>query len=229
MTQFTALLPMRHESERVPGKNYRDFGGKPLFRHVLESLLANPSISLVAIDTDSPTISDMVRDLDHVRVIPRPERLLGGDVPMNAIIEYDISLLPGEHFLQTHSTNPLFTTESFKSLTDRYLAGLPVHDSAFTATRRQQRFWTKDAKPVNHDPKKLLRTQDLEGLYEENSCAYVFSRSSFASSNARIGMSPILVETDPLESLDIDTEADWQIALAVYNHKIYSCDAKSAI
>jgi len=37
--KIAALVPMRHNSERVPGKNYRQFAGKPLYTHIIDSLL----------------------------------------------------------------------------------------------------------------------------------------------------------------------------------------------
>ena len=57
-TTIAALVPMRHNSERVKGKNYRTLGGKPLYHHVVENLLACPQITQVVIDTDSPTITE---------------------------------------------------------------------------------------------------------------------------------------------------------------------------
>ena len=63
--KVVGIIPMRHESERVPGKNYRLFGGRPLYHHVLATLLASPRISKVVIDTDS----DLIRD-DARRGIP---------------------------------------------------------------------------------------------------------------------------------------------------------------
>jgi len=44
---------MRHHSQRVPGKNYRPLAGKPLFHHILETLLDVPEIDQVVVDTDS--------------------------------------------------------------------------------------------------------------------------------------------------------------------------------
>jgi CMP-N-acetylneuraminic acid synthetase len=44
---------MRHHSQRVPGKNYRPLAGKPLYRHILETLLAVPEIDEIVVDTDS--------------------------------------------------------------------------------------------------------------------------------------------------------------------------------
>ncbi|MEQ1842197.1 MAG: hypothetical protein ABL994_17465, partial [Verrucomicrobiales bacterium] len=85
-------------------------------------------------------------------------------------------------------------------------------DSLFTVNRHQTRFYRPDGSPVNHDPDRLIPTQDLEPWYEENSCLYVFSGPSFASKRARIGNKPIFFETPRIESADIDTEIEWHQA-----------------
>ena len=51
--KLAALVPMRHHSQRVPGKNYRPLAGKPLYQHIIETLLAVPEIETVMVDTDS--------------------------------------------------------------------------------------------------------------------------------------------------------------------------------
>ena len=56
MPNFAALVPMRHHSQRVPGKNYRPLAGKPLYQHIITSLLAVPEISTVIVDTDSEPV-----------------------------------------------------------------------------------------------------------------------------------------------------------------------------
>jgi CMP-N-acetylneuraminic acid synthetase len=70
--------------------------------------------------------------------------------------------------------------------------------------------------PVNHNPERLIRTQDLAPLYEENSNIYIFSRKSFkASGNRRIGKRPYMFETDKYESIDIDGERDFAAAKVI--------------
>lgn len=54
--KIVAFVPMRHSSERVKGKNYRPFAGKPLYHYIVNSLLGCPKITQVCIDTDSETI-----------------------------------------------------------------------------------------------------------------------------------------------------------------------------
>jgi CMP-N-acetylneuraminic acid synthetase len=94
---------------------------------------------------------------------------------------------------------------------EKYLLG--EADSLFSVNKVQTRFYKADSSPVNHDPANLIPTQDLEPWFEENSNLYIFTADSFAHSKARIGTSPVLFETPALESLDIDTPDDWELAL----------------
>src|SRR5450755_1842177 len=113
---------MRHESERVVGKNYRVLAGRPLFHHIVETLLACPSISEVVIDTDSPTIlASAARAFPQVRLITRPDELRGGHVSMNEILCHDVGLVPADLYVQTHSTNPLLRPASVESALDKFL------------------------------------------------------------------------------------------------------------
>src|ERR1700712_924245 len=162
---------MRHSSERVAGKNYRMLDGRPLFHHVVQTLLEVPHISQVVIDTDSPLITaDVATSFPQVTVLARPEQLLGGDVPMNSILAHDVQQVPGDFYLQTHSTNPLLTAATVQRAIETFLSSQETHDSLFTVTALRTRLWTIDGRALNHDPRVLLRTQDLEPVYEENSC-----------------------------------------------------------
>jgi CMP-N-acetylneuraminic acid synthetase len=88
-------------------------------------------------------------------------------------------------------------------------------DSVFTVNKFQTRFYRADSSAINHDPKVLLRTQDLEPWFEENSNLYVFSAASFASTQARIGQHPLMYEMGRSESVDIDDQESWYIAEAM--------------
>jgi len=82
--KIVALIPIRHHSQRVPGKNYRPLAGKPLFHHILSTLLACPEISQVVVDTDSPPVMEGLRQhFPSVRILERPEVLRADSVPMN--------------------------------------------------------------------------------------------------------------------------------------------------
>lgn len=210
--RIVALVPMRHESERVPGKNYRTFGGKPLYHHIVSSLLACPAVGTVAIDTDSDRIvEDAALNFPSVKIIRRPEHLLGGHVPMNDVLLHDVTQLSGDLYLQTHSTNPLLRAETISAAISALIDATPRHDSLFSVTRLQKRFWTEDGRPLNHDPAVLLRTQDLPPVLEENSCIYMFSRTTLEERRNRIGERPLLYAIPPEEAWDIDEEMDFEV------------------
>jgi len=214
--RVVAIVPMRHSSERVRGKNYRPLAGKPLFHWVIETLLAVPEINEVVIDTDSPTIiEDAAAAFPEVKVLVRPEHLRAGEIPMNDVLLNTIEQVQADVVLQTHSTNPFLSAETVSNALKRFLAKEDGCDSAFGVTRLQARLWTADAQPVNHDPAVLLRTQDLAPIYLENSCFYIFTPQTLLERGNRIGAHPLLVETPPQEAIDIDEESDWDLAAAV--------------
>ena len=216
---ITALMPMRHDSERVKGKNFRPFGdGRPLFEHALSALMDCPLIDRVVINTDSNIVKSICADKYPAVVIhDRPKALRDGDVPMNAIIAKDLEQLDGEYFLQTHSTNPLIGAEHFTNAITTFFDNRPLYDSLFSVTRLQTRLWDQLARPINHNRDILLRTQDLPPVYEENSCFYVFHRNAIQSQGLRIGLRPYLYELDKISATDIDEEVDFLMAEQLFN------------
>jgi CMP-N-acetylneuraminic acid synthetase len=211
--KIVALVPMRHHSVRVEGKNYRSFAGKPLHQHIVKSLLACRLISEVVIDTDSPRINEEVSEnFPHIRLINRPQHLRDDTVPMNEVLLHDVSQVDADYYLQTHSTNPLLRTETISQAIQLFLDNCSTYDSLFSTTRLQVRLWDDQVRPVNHDPEILLRTQDLPPIYEENSCLYIFSKENLIKWGNRIGKRPLLFEINRLEAWDIDEELDFEIA-----------------
>lgn len=212
MTLISALVPMRHHSQRVPGKNYRPLAGKPLYQHIIETLLAVPEISTVVVDTDSePVMDGLRRDFPQVVILPRPEHLRADTIPMNEILLYDTAQVPAEFYLQTHSTNPLLRADTISRAIQTFLADTPKHDSLFSVTRLQTRLYDANGRALNHDPNILLQTQDLPPVYEENSCVYIFNRANLERRRNRLGDRPLMFEMDADEAWDIDEELDFAI------------------
>jgi CMP-N-acetylneuraminic acid synthetase len=220
MSDMIALVPMRHHSQRVPGKNFRPLAGKPLFHYIISTLLEVPGIREIIVDTDSPIIKKgLASHFPSVTVLDRPEDLCGDAVSMNEIISHDLTQRNADFFLQTHSTNPFLKAETISTAIERFFQGFPDFDSLFSVTRLYTRLWTEEGSAINHDPSELLQTQDLPPLYEENSCLYIFSKSDFIAQHHRIGKEPFLYEIEPEEAWDIDTELDFQIADCLMEHK----------
>ena len=210
--KLVALVPMRHHSQRVPGKNYRMLAGKPLFHHIIETLLAVPEVTEILVDTDSDPVMDGLRQrFPQVKIINRPEYLRADDVPMNDILIHDTAQTQADFYLQTHSTNPLLKSETISRAIQLLLTNYPHNDSLFSVTRLQTRLYFQDGRAINHDPRVLIQTQDLPPVYEENSCLYIFTRDNLLKRHHRIGETPVMFEIDADEAWDIDEELDFSI------------------
>jgi len=223
--KIVALLPMKANSERVKGKNFRVFNGKPLFRWVLDSLLKVEEIDQVIINTDARHIlaESGLTDTDRVVIRDRKTEICGDLVSMNTVLTNDLESVDSDIYLMTHTTNPLLSANTISRALNAFNEAQAdgTADSLFTVDKIQTRFYREDGSAVNHDPGNLIRTQDLEPWYEENSNLYIFTQESFLKTNARIGKLPMMFESPKFESIDIDTPQDWDFAViaARYLHE----------
>jgi len=209
---ITALVPMRHHSQRVPGKNYRQLAGRPLYQHVISTLLNVKEITQIVVDTDSEEImAGIKQNFPGVKILNRPENLCADTIPMNEILLNDVKNFPSDLYLQTHSTNPLVKAETFSRALQTLTRLFPGYDSLFGVTRLQSRLWDGLGRAINHNPEILLQTQDLPPVYEENSCLYVFTGEPLQRKRNRLGDRPYLFEIERDEAWDIDEEIDFRL------------------
>ena len=214
--RVAALMPMKGHSERVPEKNFRSFCGQPLYHWVLKALQGVSAILTVVINTDArdKLIETGVNEFPDVQLRNRKPELCGDMVSMNLVLADDVANVAADVYVMTHSTNPLLTTDTIVKALDAFDAKFRAGecDSLFSVNKVQSRFYREDGSALNHDPEDLVRTQDLEPWFEENSNLYVFSREAFQDTGRRIGRKPMMFVTPRLESIDIDDWDDWILA-----------------
>ena len=198
------FIPIKKESERVPNKNFRQLDGLPLWKYCVEKLEKYS----VYIDTDSDEIINESKAYNYVTCYKRDNNLIGNKTSVINLIKYFIDKFNIKTpICQVHVTSPFLDIkhidQSFKVLahTD--------YDSVFSVTKVQKRFWDKSYNPINHNPKTLLPTQNLEPWYEENSYLYTFWPNVIKEFNNRIGSNSHMMEIGYPYNLDIDTEDDW--------------------
>lgn len=208
-----AIVPIKHHSGRIPGKNRRLFNGIPLYQIILETLQQVPEIKLVVVNTDCAIVREGVSEnFPQIVLYDRPEYLRGDKVSTNELIYDTISSLElgTDIFLQTHVTNPLLRAETISQAIHKFHES--KNDSLFTAIKHYTRLFDKDGVAMNHDMNNLIPTQDLDPIYEENSCLYLFRKDSFMERKNRVGKNPIIFEMNKIESQDIDWEDDFVLA-----------------
>lgn len=206
MKGITALTIVKAHSARVPRKNFRSLGGRPLFAHILSSLAEVEAIGRTVIDTDA---ADELRsagltESETLVLRERPAGLRGDDVTANTLLAAMLSDLPGEVFLMTHVTNPFLSARTIARAIERFAQALASGeaDSLVGVNVHRARFFDAGGRAIEHDPV----------LYEEGSTLYLFTRASFTETGSRIGRRPLWFEVPKRESLDIDDEEDWLAA-----------------
>jgi CMP-N-acetylneuraminic acid synthetase len=216
---LVAWTLIKSESVRVPGKNFRALAGKPLFAWILETLDSVRELDRIVVNTDA---SDELRahglvESERLVLRERIPELRGNEVSANQLFAADLPDLEADSFLLTHATNPFLRAETIRRALETYARerAQGAADSLFSVSRRQLRTYSLRGVPLNHDPARLVPTQALEPWLEENSCLYLFSRASFGVTGSRIGERPIPFETPKWESVDIDDEQDWDLAVRI--------------
>lgn len=222
-----AIIPIKHNSERVPKKNYRDFNGKPLYYYIINTVLQSKYIDKIIIDTNSEIVIDGIRkyfDTDKIIIYQRPLHLCPGDTPVNKLLINVINELNlnADFYIQTHTTNPLLTIETIDKSIETFIEKKKIgYDSLFSVKSMQTRLYfnkNDNIIALNHNIDELIPTQNLEPIYDENSCIYIFTKDKLILRNHRIGNNPYIFIMDNIESQDIDTEYDFEVAQLLHKN-----------
>lgn len=205
--KITAIIPIKMNNERLPGKNTKMLGDKPLIGYVQDSLQKANNIDKIYVYCSNPEICSFLND--GVEYLKRDEVL---DLPTSNFTQIFTAFMrdvPSEIYIYAHATAPFITVDTINECIDAVVSG--KYDSAFCASKIQDYLW-QDNKPLNFDACNLPRSQDLKPIYRETSGVYVFMREVFEKYHRRIGENPYIKEVSYKESVDINNPEDFELA-----------------
>lgn len=219
-----AIITARGGSKRIPGKNIKEFCGKPILAYSIEAALESGLFDTVMVSTDDEKIAEIAVRYGAEVPFYRSEKTSGdyattNDVLLEVLEEYEKR---GEHYelgCCIYPTAPFVTAQKLKTAVDRLLetdADTLIPVVAFSYPP-QRAMIVKDDRLVFEYPQYLdSRSQDLEPHYHDVGQFYIFRTESFKV-NRKLMVGNILpMVVSEMEVQDIDNMTDWEIAEIKY-------------
>lgn len=223
--RILGLIPARGGSKRLPGKNIRSLGSKPLIGWSIDVAKNIAEIGDILVSTDDPAIADVCRGMGVSVPWLRPAELATDtagsvDVALHALDWYESKNGEIDGLMLLQPTSPFRTRETiqsgielFKRHAHRAVLGVsPVSDHPLWTMRIED----GSLMPYIQGNGLQTRAQDLPPAYSINGCFYLISPDELRSCRSFMGNQaiPLLIES-PEEALDIDTDWDWKIAQTI--------------
>ena len=212
MSKIVAIMPIKLNNERLPGKNIMLLGGKPLLQHELDNLKMVENIDDIYVYCSSDEIVEYLPEGVHFQ--KRPVEL---DLPTSnftQIFDAFMNTIDADIYVYAHATAPFISIDTMKECVEAVMSG--KYDSAFCASKIQDYLWM-DNKPLNFDATNVPRSQDIQPIYRETSGVYVFTKEAYVSLHRRIGVNPYIKEVSFKESIDINNPEDFRLAEIMNN------------
>jgi CMP-N-acetylneuraminic acid synthetase len=207
--KVVAFVPIKLNNERLPNKNILPLGGKPLCRHLLETLTTVRSIDEIYVFCSDPSIASYLPE--GVKLLLRDKKLDLSQTRHFEIVKSFIKKIDADIYVNAHVTTPFITRDSIELGISKILSG--DHDSALVVEELREYVWYKN-EPLNFLKIELPRTQDIEPCYTEANI-FICKKDVYINEKTRYGKNPYLISVDKIEAIDINYYADFELAQAV--------------
>lgn len=213
--KVTAMVPIKLNNERLPGKNIKLLGNKPLISYMLSTLDNIKQIDDIYVYCSDERIKEYL--VGRVKFLKRPKKFDSKTTNFTQIFESFYSNVISDIYLVAHATAPFIRKSTIIECVDKVKN--ENFDSAFTATKIQDFLWKDDGEALNFNPSNIPRSQDLPVIYRETSGVYVIEKTLFDSYKARVGNNPYIKEVGLKESVDINCDQDFKFAEILLDYK----------
>jgi CMP-N-acetylneuraminic acid synthetase len=203
--KVAAIIPIKTNNQRLPGKNTRRLGDKPLLEHLFRTAADTAALDAVFVDSSDEGVLQVARWYGF-QTIKRPESLNTPETSGHDLLNFEMPYMDYGIIAQLFVTLPFLSRESIGKAVE-LLRGCPERDSVLAVYEIYNRFWFQ-GKPVNHNNLALVGTQYMRPVYCEAGF-YVFRKEAFLKQQARVTDNHAVLTIDAVEAIDIDTEADF--------------------
>ena len=208
-----AIIPARGGSKGIPGKNKKDFLGKPLVSHSIDYAMSGLKKESIYLSTDDDDIKEIGLN-KGIKIVDRPSNLASDEATTESAIDHvlDNCVILPEIIILLQPTSPLRPENSFNKLIEYFVSA--QFDSLLTISPTHRFFWQIkgiNATPLydfNNRPRRQdMKEEDIK--YIENGSVYAFTFNHFKKTGNRLG-GKIGYYIFPEEySIELDSISDW--------------------
>jgi len=207
MKNLTAVIPVRQGSQRVINKNFKPFHGKSLLEHKIEMIKRLP-VDNIIVNTDSDTAIEYAKknNIDYHR---REAYYASSECTNSEYHEYLAKVTNSKYILIAQVTAPLIRYETFLEAMD--LFNTTNCDSLMSVKEVKEFLWYND-KPLNYSLSDAPNSQNLPAYFSPTFGIVIVKRESMLRDKNFICGKPFFYHVSQFESVDIDTELDFEFA-----------------
>ena len=227
-----AIITARGGSKRIPGKNVKEFMGKPMLTYAIEAALEAGIFREVMVSTDDEEIARIARGAGAAVPFMRSEAASGDfattdDVLMEVLETYDKRGELFDYMACIYPTAPFVTAgklrEAMDILIEKDASGvMPVVRFSFPPQRGMA---IREGKLAYCYPENAMkRSQDLEPMYHDSGQFYCYHVERYRACRGDLpdGYLPIIVPETEVQ--DIDNPSDWELAEMKYRMMRKACE-----
>lgn len=211
MKNIVAVIPVRQGSQRVKNKNFREFCGKSLLEHKID-MIKRLSVSDIVVNTDSEYAIEVAKRMG-VNYHRREPYYASSQCTNSEYHEYLAKVTNAENILVAQVTAPLISFSTFVEAIDLY--NNVDCDSLMSVKKVKQYLWY-EGNPVNYKLDYAPNSQDLPDYFTPTFGVVICNTKALLSAKNLITKRPYFYEISDIESVDIDTELDFEFAEFLY-------------
>jgi N-acylneuraminate cytidylyltransferase len=218
--RLVAVIPVKHESERVKAKNFRDFyNGESLLDIKIKQILKCGLFDEIYISSDSIDAKQVALK-NGIKFLERNASFCNNITPWSDVIYEVVNNIPepgNTHIAWCHTTCPLFNNFEECVLKYKRIIKSGEFNGLVAVSECKEFILDEKATPVNYSWGPWHRySQNLKKHFFVSGAAFITSKAEMIKNRYVISTDPYLFEATALESIDIDTEFDYEFAKYTY-------------
>lgn len=216
MNCITAVIPIRGGSKRCKNKSIRNFGDTNLLELRVNILKKVSGISKIQVNSDCDIILKKAKELG-VETFKRDPNYATDEADGKMVYECLSNACPTEIMLIAFTPTPFIDENDYQKCIDLFKN---ENCDSVISVHHKKDYMFHDKKPVNFNPLKTCKSQDLPRYYNMT-FGITIVRTDFVKKNHSIWTeNPYFYEVDELKALDIDTNMDFLICEELYKKQI---------